>query len=39
MFDALDEITSALKSVKREDYKSKTVELIDTIEKFKLKFQ
>lgn len=39
MFDALDEITSALKSVKREDYKSKTVELIDSIEKFKLKFQ
>ena len=39
MFDALDEITSALRAVKREDYKSKTVELIDTIEKFKLKFQ
>jgi hypothetical protein len=39
LFDSLDELSSALKGIKRNDYKSKTAELIIKIENFKEKFQ
>ncbi len=38
LFDSLDELSSALKGIKRNDYKSKTAELISKIENFKEKF-